>query len=414
MTPQERQGWFIVGCLFVAMLLVFGSGYDTTPTFLPALLKTFGWSRAKTSLIPSLLALSLGLCVIPVGWALDRFEAKFVMLVGTIAAGAAFMLASRAHSFFAMASAYLLLGVGIAAGTVIPASFVVANWFGARRGLAMGITSAGTTTGGMVMNLVAARVIAAHGLRAAYFVLAIPIFAIVVPLVTLTVRSRAPGAVRMSVAEAGAKLDGFDTSVAFRTRSFWMIVLAQFCFALAATGVLIHFNQYLIDLHYSAAAAANAVSLSFGITTVGKILMGAFADRISARIALAVSFVVQAVALVLALGATHLWIMALFVLTFGATFAVPLMLIPLLIAESMGLRRYGSISGITAVANTIGAALGPIVSGWIFDFAHSYTIAFEVYIVIYLLGAIASWACRPYAVERELTFRATAVASVSA
>jgi MFS family permease len=408
MTPQERQGWFIVGCLFVAMLLVFGSGYDTTPTFMPALLKTFGWSRAKTSFIPSLLALSLGLCVIPVGWLLDRVEAKFVMLAGTIAAGGAFLLASHAHSFAEMAAAYLLLGVGIAAGTVMPAAFVVANWFGARRGLAMGITSAGTTTGGMLMNLAAAKVIGAHGLRAAYFVLAVPIFVIVVPLVMLTVRSRPPGAQSMTVAEAGARLEGFETSAAFRTRSFWMIVIAQFCFALAATGVLIHFNQYLIDLHYSAALAATAVSVSFGITTVGKVLMGLFADRITARIALAVSFAIQAVALVLALGAANPWLMALFVLTFGATFAVPLMLIPLLIAESMGLRRYGSISGITAVANTIGAALGPIVSGWIFDFAHSYTIAFEAYIVIYILGAIASWACRPYSLEREITFGAPA------
>jgi MFS family permease len=410
MTPQERQGWFIVGCLFVAMLLVFGSGYDTTPTFLPALLKTFGWSRAKTSFIPSLLALSLGICVIPVGWLLDRVEAKFVMLAGTIAAGSAFLLASHAHSFAEMAAAYLLLGVGIAAGTVMPAAFVVANWFGARRGLAMGITSAGTTTGGMLMNPVAAKVIGAHGLRAAYLVLAVPIFVVVVPLVMLTVSSRPPGAHRMTVAEAGARLEGFETRAALRTRSFWMIVIAQFCFALAATGVLIHFNQYLIDLHYSAALAAEAVSVSFGITTVGKVLMGLFADRITARIALAVSFAIQAIALVLALGAAHPWLMAMFVLTFGATFAVPLMLIPLLIAESMGLRRYGSISGITAVANTIGAALGPIVSGWIFDLAHSYTIAFEAYIAIYILGAIASWACRPYSIEREITFGASAAA----
>jgi len=224
------------------------------------------------------------------------------------------------------------------------------------------------------------------------------------------VSSRPPGAHRMTVAEAGARLEGFETRAALRTRSFWMIVIAQFCFALAATGVLIHFNQYLIDLHYSAALAAEAVSVSFGITTVGKVLMGLFADRITARIALAVSFAIQAIALVLALGAAHPWLMAMFVLTFGATFAVPLMLIPLLIAESMGLRRYGSISGITAVANTIGAALGPIVSGWIFDLAHSYTIAFEAYIAIYILGAIASWACRPYSIEREITFGASAAA----
>src|SRR6266851_8414911 len=45
-------------------------------------------------------------------------------------------------------------------GTIAPAAFVVANWFGARRGLAMGVTLGGTTTGGMLMTLTASYVIA--------------------------------------------------------------------------------------------------------------------------------------------------------------------------------------------------------------------------------------------------------------
>jgi hypothetical protein len=41
MTTRERQGWFIVAGVFLALLLVLGSGYDTVPVFLPALLKAF-------------------------------------------------------------------------------------------------------------------------------------------------------------------------------------------------------------------------------------------------------------------------------------------------------------------------------------------------------------------------------------
>jgi hypothetical protein len=54
-----------------------------------------------------------------------------------------------------MVGAYVLLGIGITAATVIPASFVIANWFNARRGLAMGLATAGTGAGGMLMTLLA-------------------------------------------------------------------------------------------------------------------------------------------------------------------------------------------------------------------------------------------------------------------
>jgi hypothetical protein len=51
-----------------------------------------------------------------------------------------------------MIAVYPLVGIGIAAGTVLPGALVLANWFTARRGMAMGIANAGSTTGGMVMT----------------------------------------------------------------------------------------------------------------------------------------------------------------------------------------------------------------------------------------------------------------------
>jgi MFS family permease len=95
--------------------------------------------------------------VFPVGWLLDRVEARMVMLMGAAAAGIGFILARRADSFVPMFLTYAMLGVAIAAATITPAAFLIANWFGARRGLAMGVTLGGTTTGGMLMTLTAGR-----------------------------------------------------------------------------------------------------------------------------------------------------------------------------------------------------------------------------------------------------------------
>jgi MFS family permease len=161
------------------------------------------------------------------------------MILGAIAAGCAFLIASRSNSLSPMIAAYLLLGLGISTATLGPAAFVLANWFEARRGLAMGIAMAGTTAGGMVMTLVANYVILQSGWRAAYVVLGVPMIVVVVPLTALVVRSRPPGAVEMTVAQGAYLLEGFEALEALRTRSFWMLVIANFCFGLA---LQLHFS----------------------------------------------------------------------------------------------------------------------------------------------------------------------------
>jgi MFS transporter, OFA family, oxalate/formate antiporter len=399
MTPQEKRGWLIVASLFLAMLAIVGSGYDATPVFIPALLKGFGWSRTKVSLLPSVAALAWGGFVFPVGWLLDRVEARLIMITGAFAAAVGFLLAGRAQSFTPLFIAYLMLGIGIAAGTIAPAAFVVANWFSTRRGLAMGVTLGGTTTGGMLMTLAASHMIARWGWRAAYLAFSVPVFLIVIPAVMLTVRSRPLGMQQMSVAEAAESLEGFETAAALRTRSLWMIVLAQFLWAFATTGSIIHLIQYLIDNHYAASSAANLVSIIFGICTLGKVVMGAVADRVTARVATTLTLMFNGVGVLLLLGVQHLWVIVPLLATYGFLQAAPLTLFPLLTAESMGLKRYGAIFGIVSVANTVGAVFGPPVAGSIFDATQSYTAAYSLFAAAYFAGAIASYIARPYREE---------------
>lgn len=402
MTQHERRGWLIVGSLFVVLLLVFGSGYNTVSVFVPALLKAFPrWSRAEVALLPSVLAFSAGISVLPIGWLLDRVEAKLVMICGAIASGSAFLIASYANSLFPMVVAYLVLGVGITAATVLPASLVLANWFEARRGLAMGIAISGTTVGGMIMTLVASGVILARGWRSAYTALGLPMIVIVVPLLALTIRTRPPGAAKLSVAEGAERLEGFDTRQALHARSFWMLVIANLCFGFAASGAVVHMVAYLEAVGYRASSAALAMSVFFGFAALGKVTMGYVADRISARLALAADFAATAVALVMIFGAAHLMLLAAFVAICGIAGAAPLVLLPLLVAESLGRRRYGVLGGLAGIAGTIGATFGPVVAGRIFDLTGSYADAFRLFILLDIIGAVAAFACQPYAAPKS-------------
>jgi len=402
MTARERQGWVIVGTLFLVLVFVFGGGYNTMPVFLPGLLKAFpNWTHKQVSILPSVLAASAGLSVLPVGWLLDRIEARIVMVIGGLAAGTAFLLASQANGLGTLIGAYLLVGVGISAGTILPAAYVVANWFTVRRGLAMGITNAGSTTGGMVMTLVAGYAIRNWGWRTAYMTVGLPMILIAVPAIVLVVRSR-PAEAAESRTKVSTDLAGFETGEALRTRSFWMIAIANFCFGLSATGTAIHMVAYLEGVGYSNATAALLMSLMFGLAAIGKVVFGMFADRTSARFSLSLNYALQAGGLVLVFAIGRSGVMPLFVIAYGLTVAAPLMLLPLVLAESVGLRRFGLLGGFVGLTQTFGATLGPLVSGAIFDATKSYSLAFDLFIAINLIGAVAAFACRPFSAAQSV------------
>jgi MFS family permease len=322
------------------------------------------------------------------------------MIGGALAAGGAFLLASVAHSLGTKMAAYLILGVGIAAGTVLPAALVLANWFTERRGLAMGIALSGSTVGGSLMTLVAGHVFQVAGWRTAYLMLGLPMIIVVIPMVALIVRSRPAGAVTMTVAQSAELLEGFEIAEALRTRSFWMIVLANFCFAFTATASAIHMVAYLEGVGYRAAAATLAMSLIFAFAALGKVIIGFVADRLSARIALVMCFTTQAIGLAVVFGAARTGLLLTFVPIYGMSIAAPLMLLPLVTAESLGIKRYGSLAGFAGLAQTFGAMVGPIVTGHIFDVTRSYTTAFDLCIAVMIMGALISYCCRPYSSER--------------
>lgn len=395
MKSREHSGWVIVASLFITLFIVFGSGYDAAGVFFVPMLGDLGWSRTRLSSLQTALALTAGMTAPAAGWLIDRIEARAVMSVGVVLAGAAFVLVSRAHAFGFLLAAYVVLGAGLSAATLLPCSLVVANWFGDRRGTALGITMAGASLGGMVMTLVAARIIAAAGWRAGFIVLALPMFFVALPLVAATVSTRPSGDKNLNVSDAASALPGLDVGQALRVPSFWMIALAQFCYSFASAGATVHTVAYLILMGYRPERAAQVMSLTFGLASLGKPLVGYTADYLGGRTALAVSLALAALGQFLLLGARSVPMLGGYTLIYGLMSGAPLALIPMVIADSLGLKRFGSVGGLTGVSMTAGAATGPLIAGWIFDSGFGYAAAFALFAVTLMGGAMAAALCSP-------------------
>lgn len=391
MTKIERRGWFIVAVHFTTLFFVLGGGYDAQTVFVPELVKQFGWSRAQVGTLFMALSLAAGISAPLAGWLLDLVSAQFVVCAGAGIAGLGLAAASRASGYGEMVVAFLMLGVGMAASGYVPAAFVVSNWFNlARRGLAVGIAMAGETAGAMLMTLIVAYVIASKGWRAGYLALAIPTLLIVIPSVLCLVRTR-PTIAGVDKGRTQEIAAGMNVSEAVHSRSFWLIAIAEFGGGFYVTAVWIHLAAYLRGIGYSLEVTAFAVSAAMALATAGQPIMGIIADRVTSRVALATAFVVNAISFILVLYAKHALYLALFIILFGSMLTAPVTLLALLTATSLGLRKYGSLSGIMFLFWVVGASFGPFVAGWIFDLSGSYSSAFLLCAGVSFLSGTASW-----------------------
>ena len=399
MTKQDRTAWMLAGALFFSLFFLWGTAYNCFPIFLPSMIKQFHLTRGQVGLVPAAQAIAAGVFGIFIGWLLDRVPAQIVMAVGAVLTALGIVMMSRAASLNGLLAGSVVTGVGLIASTILPATMVISNWFGERRGTALGLTTAGMELGGMVITMVAGYLIVAHGWRFAYAALAIPLVVIVAPLYLIFVRTRpkqaAPsGRIRTpGPAEAASALPGLEVNEALRTRAFWMLVVLQFCYTFSVGGSFIHLVQYLIGIGYTQAAGTMVVSFSLGLALIGKPAMGVLGDRIGGKNALALCLLIGGVNTAFLLLARTFWVLVVFTFVGGVTGSAPVALGPLVQVETLGLRRYGSIAGLLGIAFTLGATMGPPIVGKLADATGTYTLSFEICALVALVGAFASFLC---------------------
>jgi MFS family permease len=255
----------------------------------------------------------------------------------------------------------------------------------------------------MVMALTVGHIISQYGWRVAYVALSIPVLVVVLPFLAFVLTGRPPEGDQHEPARSAQPLQGLDAPNAIRNRFFWMLVLAQLAWGLSA-GAVIHIVAYLTGMGYSMQFATMIFAVLAGLAALGKPVMGLLGDRLGGKNALAIALLLIAMSHMLLLGVEHEWLIIPYLLVVGISIASPTSLVPLVIAEFAGLKRFGTIYGLIQVFGTIGLFGGPLIAGQLYDLTHRYTASFEVGALIALAGATASFLCTgPRLVSMPLT-----------
>ncbi|HLH76037.1 MAG TPA: MFS transporter [Candidatus Binataceae bacterium] len=389
---HARSKWLVLAGLWLATAMLFGAALATGGLFYHSISVAFHISRQAVSLISSLPSVGVCLGSLIAGGLLTFLDPKPVIIIGLALVGISFGTLAIAPSFPLLLLAYGAVGVGVGIGCVIPVSLIIRAWFGERAGFALGLTMTGAAFGAAAAVPFITYFITHYDWRVAEMALGVPFIFPVIPIVAL-LRSR-PAQARVGTAPPIAER-GMEVGAALRTREFWLVVIGQFSFGWIANSILGHLVSYLTSIGYGLNRAAAALSAVLLLTALGKVILGYLADWTGSRWAMATAFMGTAIGLSLLLNASRPAFLLPAIVVYGLCWGAPLALLPLLTMQSLGLKRFGAISGLTSIGFTLGSALGPLSAGRIFDRTHTYTAALGVNIAVALIVGMAVLACRP-------------------
>ncbi len=390
-------GWYMVGALCTVMFLSSGAAFYAMGVFVVPFEDAFGWSRGQVSAALSLSALVSGLFAPLAGMLVERVGARKLIGIGGVMLGVCLGLLGLTQSLIYFYLMFMVMAAWRSSTMMVPVGAVIVNWFDRRRGLALGLTTAGIGLGGLVFAPLAALLIDGFGWRAAFFIEGAIIIAMMAPLAVFVIRQRPqdmnllPDGVTTQEESLHGRLapgEGWSLSEAVRTPTFFFVA-ASFSLAFATLGaVLIHVVPFLEDQGYSSARAGLILGCVSGIGVAGKIGSGYLADRMSPRIVSAGVFLMQAVGLAVLLQSGNSWLgVAVFALVFGYSMGAVVALQPMMAVYCFGMPSVATILGAMVAVTSAFNGLGPIMAGFVYDRAGSYTSIFVAYIAIDLIAA---------------------------
>ncbi len=391
--PGLFYGYIIVAAGFIILVVMEGALYSFG-VFLEPLTGEFGWTRAETAGAYSLLTGLHGFLYIVTGRLTDRFGPRKVLTISGLLLGLGYLLTSHINAIWQL---YLTLGVVVAmgqSGGFVPLQSTVARWFTARRGLMSGIVISGIGVGTMVMPTLASHLIATYSWRTSYLIIGIIVMVVLVSAGQLLSRDPSKmglqpyGASEIKQPNPVLEFGGLTLGEAVQTRRFWMLVIMLFFFGFGQISVMTHVVSGAIGAGIPALAAANIMAFIGGLGAVGRIGMGSASDRIGNKPAAIISFVLLTTALLWLAFARQLWEFSLSAAMFGFGYGALMAVMSPMVAEMFGLKSHGAILGALTFTITTGGAIGPLVTGRMFDVTGAYFSAFLLCTILMGAGLI--------------------------
>jgi len=404
MGPNIFYGWWIVAACFGIAFYVSGTVAFGFTAFFDPIAQEFGWSYTQISFAASLRGMEMGVFAPLMGFLVDRFGARRLLLAGTASVGLGLILLGRIHSLEMFYGAFVIVGLGTSACTATVMTPAVGSWFKKNIGKALGLMNVGIGSGGILLPLIAI-LIDKYQWRGAFTLLGIGLLLIGVPL-SLIVRSSPEkygylpdGACGALQPAAGDRCDAeVNLRTALHTRVFWHLSIAEALRLMTLTALITHIIPYLSSVGISR-SRATAVASAVPLLSIGaRILFGWLGDRHNKFHLMALLYLLGGVSILIFAYVEKGWLLIPFMILFPLSWGAP----PLqgaILRECFGRLSLGSILGIMGGLITVARICGPALAGWVFDTFGHYRAAWLFFAATFGLGVVLMFTVRPVEID---------------
>ena len=399
-------GWVVVGASGTAVFARMAPAITTLTVFIYPMSQELGWSRTLIAGAVSAGALSSMALSPAIGWAIDRYGSRPVLVAGVLTVGASMTSLAWATIPATFYVAYAAGRVVFHTAAPIGAATVASRWFIRMRGRAIGVIFLCGAIGGVVFTMLAAVVIDNHGVAAAWISLGVVTLAVALLPNLLLVAERPENLGLMPDGDGGGRPhpnslsegegtlppgpegDSWTAREAMRTASFWILVVMGFATFFVHAGVNVHIAAYLRDQGMSLTNAASVVTASWVVSAVGSIGWGWLMERVPARLMYSGMMALLSASVLLLFLAKGMAGALMAAALIGMVAAGGNIIPAVVYADYFGRTSLGRIRGTGETGVLLGQSTGPLLAGLAFDIRGSYALIFVAYAAIAAAGSV--------------------------
>ena len=409
---QVYYGWWLVAASSAMVFFAGGIFVRGSAAFFVPVKNALRLSNGQTSLVFSTARAGGSLEGPVVGWLIDRFGIRKLVIVGILISGLGYFAFSRVDNFLWFALVYLIpisLGNSIAFQHSIVAS--VNMWFIRHRAFVMAIIAAGAAFGGVVMIPVLTLVIIKVGWEWAavlagscYMVLVLPLALFLRPSpesmgllpdgdrpTVSDSEETARGGTRAASTPLGWDPREFTVPEALRTSAYWTLLLGIGLRQAAAVGILVNIQPILNEWKgISLETVGYLLALMMVINVVSRLVTGWAADKWSKSLIMTGCMVLESLAIVFLLFGSwesSRWAIYLYLIVAGVGESVAVIIVAT-VGDYYGRRRFATLRGIMVFSHSWALIASPALVGWWADRTGGYGLPLWIALVIYALASV--------------------------
>ena len=386
-TSIRYDGWRIVFVCFLLATFGWGLGFYGQSVYVAELHRLYGWPASLISGGTTFFYLSGAALVAFVSEAIRAFGPRKCLIAGTFAMAAAAVSIGLVREPWQLYAANAVLAFGWAGTSLGIITNTLGLWFDEKRGMAISLALNGASFGGVVGVPLLVAAVGAFGFSGAMFAAAIVLVVLMVPVILLFVGEPPIHASMGAVPALDAPSPTQIRARAFRDLGFLSVSTAFALVLFAQVGFIVHLISFLDSL-IGRERAAVAVALLTAMAVVGRVLFSTVIDRLNQRLASAISFVSQAVALAVIINVHNDVVLIAACALFGFSVGNLITLPALIVQREFDPRLFGVLISLITAINQITYAFGPGVIGLLRDASGSYALPFYVCIALELTAAV--------------------------